>query len=350
MIKNKIFRMLDANLNRATEGLRVAEDVVRFVLDDSKLTSKLKDIRHQIVEIVKRLSGPKSVSLFVRNVHSDVGAKRSTKEEGRRKNVLDIFMANIKRAEESIRVFEEMSKLFPSNLGPKFKKIRFEIYDIEQNAASKLKKKIKLDFNLYVITDPSFGKSHLYIMKAAAKAGAKIVQLRDKNMTRLEYLKTAKVMSKWAKKHDITFIVNDHPDIAEKVHADGVHLGLKDAKKAVRRKPSAVSDGMMIGISASNLKEAVKAQRLGADYIGFGPVFDTPMKPGVKPLGIKALKGVMKRVTIPLVAIGGINRSNIGQIRAAGCDKVAVIRAVLGARDIAKATRELIRILNVDIR
>ena len=235
-------------------------------------------------------------------------------------------------------------------MGPKFKKLRFELYDIEQEAASKLKKKIKLDSNLYVITDPSYGKTHLEIMKAAAKAGARILQLRDKSMNKSEYLKTARTMSKWAKKHGVTFIVNDHPDIAVKVHADGVHLGYRGAMREMRDARNKLGEGKLIGISASNSKEAVKAQALGADYIGFGPVFGTPMKPGVKPLGIKALKGVMKKVMIPVVAIGGITCLNIRQVLSTGCSKVAVIRAISGAKDIAKATRELIRILDVDIR
>jgi thiamine-phosphate pyrophosphorylase len=347
MIKEKILRMIDANVNRATEGLRVAEDIVRFVLDDDKLTSKLKHMRHELVKTL-RLGFDKLSLAQGRDVKGDVGAGRSTKSEGRRKDILDVFLANIKRTQESIRVFEELSKLFDAKLGPKFKKLRFGLYDIEQNAAIKLKKKIKLDFNLYVITDPSFGRSHLGIMKEAAKGGAKIFQLRDKTLKRAEYLKEAKILAAYAHAHDLTFIVNDDPYVALRAEADGIHLGIGDMGKKgyglgieeLRKK------GKIVGISASNLKEAVRAQRLGADYIGFGPVFATPIKPGMKPLGIKALKRVMKRVTIPIVAIGGINRANIGQIRAAGCDRIAVIRAVSGAKDIRKTTGDLIKILS----
>jgi thiamine-phosphate pyrophosphorylase len=287
----------------------------------------------------------------MRDVKGDVGAGRSTKSEGRRKNILDVFIANIKRAEESIRVFEELSKLFNAKLGPKFKKIRFELYDIEQDAALKLKKKIKLDFNLYVITNPSFGRSHLEIMKAAAKSfdyaqdkgGVLAVQLRDKNMSKSEYLKTAKAMSKYAKARGLTFIVNDNIDIAKRSDSDGVHIGRPSHIPAARK---ILGEGKIIGASAYNLVEAVRSERLGADYIGFGPVFDTPIKPGMKSLGIKALQRVMNRVTIPVVAIGGINKANIGQIRAAGCDKAAVIRAVSAAPDVTRAVRDLIRLLS----
>ena len=339
-MRNKTIRMLDANVNRATEGLRVAEDIVRFVLDDGKLTSKLKNVRHEIVKLLR------DVRCEVRDVKGDVGAGRSTKSEGRRKNILDVFMANIKRAEESIRVFEELSKLFDAKLGPKFKKLRFELYDIEQKAALKLKKKIKLDFNLYVITDPSFGRSHLEIMRAAAKGGAGIIQYRDKGKGKREMVKTATAMSKYAKAHGSTFIVNDHIDIAKRSDADGVHVGQDIGRTGYQEIRELQKKGKIIGISASNLKEVVRAQRLGADYIGFGPIFATPIKPGMKPLGIKALKRVMKRVTIPIVAIGGINERNIRQVLAAGCRQIAVIRAVSGAKNIAKATKELIDLMS----
>jgi len=349
MIKDKVSRIIDANINRATEGLRVAEDIIRFILDDGKLTSKLKHIRHELGKTL-RLGFDKLSLAQGRDVKGDVGAGRSTKSEGRRKNILDVFMANIKRAQESIRVFEELSKLFDTKLGPKFKKIRFKLYDIEQKAALKLKKKIKLDFNLYVITDPSFGKSHLGIMKAAAKpqgkGGALAVQLRDKNMSKSEYLKTAKAMSKYAKAHGLTFIVNDNIDIAKRTDADGVHVGQDIGKSGYQEIRELQKMGKIVGISASNLKEALRAQRLGADYIGFGPIFATPIKPGMKPLGIKALRRVMKRVTIPVVAIGGINKANIGQIRAAGCDRIAVISAVAGAKNVAQATKEMIQALS----
>ncbi len=155
----------------------------------------------------------------------DVGAKRTTKSETKRSGILDVFTANIKRAQESVRVFEETSKLFDPKLCSKFKKLRFELYDIEQKAAVLLKKKIKLDSPIYVITDSSFGHSHLDIMKEASMAGAKIFQLRDKLSSRAKCLEEAKKLSKYAKAHGLTFIVNDHPEVALKSGADGVHIG-----------------------------------------------------------------------------------------------------------------------------
>jgi len=342
-MRDKIMRIIDANLNRATEGIRVAEDIVRFVLDNDKLTRRLKDIRHEIVALLKGVRGK---GQGVRDVKRDVGARRSTKSEGRRKDINEVFTANIKRAEESVRVFEETSKLFDAKLGPKFKKIRFELYDIEQKAAILLKKKIKLDSPLYIITDNSFGHSHLHIMQEASKAGARIFQLRDKSMSRSELLKTAQSMSKYAKTHGLTFIVNDDPEVALKADADGVHLGIREVgKKGYGQGIKEMREkGKIIGISASNLKEALKAQRFGADYIGFGPVFKTPIKPNAKPSGIKELQRVMKMVTIPVVAIGGVCARNIGQCLASGAASGAVIRDVSASKNIQKAVKHLLRL------
>jgi len=136
--KDKIFRILDANLNRATEGVRVAEDIVRFVMNDDVLTKRLKEIRHELVDLMK----DKSWELRgARRVKSDVGANKTILAESKRKNLADVFTANIKRAEEAVRVFEELSKLFDPIMGPKFKKLRFELYDIEQRAGYRLKSK-----------------------------------------------------------------------------------------------------------------------------------------------------------------------------------------------------------------
>jgi thiamine-phosphate pyrophosphorylase len=335
-IRNKILRIIDANANRATEGLRVAEDIVRFVLDDGKLTSKLKNIRHEIMELLR------DARCEMRDVRGDVGAKKTSKSESKRADILDVFMANIKRAEESVRVFEETFKLFDPKLGPKFKKLRFALYEIEQQAAGKIRTRIKLDSPIYIITDDSFSHSHIEIMREAAKAGAKIFQYRDKDKVRSKKLEVAKQLSKYAKAHGLTFIVNDDVDIASKVDADGVHLGFKDAVREMREARKRLGVDKLIGVSASNFREAVKAEAMGADYIGFGPVFKTPIKPNAKPTGVKELKRVTKRVMIPVVAIGGVCARTIGQVMASGAASGAVIRFVSASRNVRTAVRTLL--------
>jgi thiamine-phosphate pyrophosphorylase len=338
MLEAKLYRMLDANLNRATEGIRVAEDITRFILDDTKLTARLKNIRHELVKLFKVISYRLQVT---RNVSGDVGASRSTKSENARKDIQQVFMSNIKRAQQSVRLFEETSKLFDPKLGPKFKKLRFSLYEIEQTASIALKKKIKLDSPLYIITDNSFGYSHLHIMKEAAKAGAKVFQLRDKNLGAAELLKTAMAMSKYAKSHGLTFIVNDHLDIAKRVDADGVHVGQDASAKELKNIKKWLGTGKIMGLSASNMAQVRHAARLKPDYIGFGPVFKTPIKPDIKPTGVKELRRVTKQVTIPIVAIGGVCYRTMPQVMASGAVAGAFIRYVSASTNIKQAVKGL---------
>jgi thiamine-phosphate diphosphorylase len=146
-------------------------------------------------------------------------------------------------------------------------------------------------------------------------------------------------LSKYAKAHELIFIVNDHPDIAKKVDADGVHIGVSGQLPRARR---LLGNDKLIGVSASTLKDALVAEKLGADYIGFGPVFKTPIKPGVKPTGIRVLRQVTNRVKIPVFAIGGVCARTIGQVMASGAAGGAVIRYVSGAEHIAGAVRRLL--------
>lgn len=126
----KIYRILDANVNRAMEGLRVTEEVARFILEDKKLTARIKSLRNSLKKTVGKLSAKDL--LKARNSLKDVGGKLYTKEESSRANLKSIYKANIKRAQEALRVLEEFSKLIDPKLGREFKAIRFSLYDIER--------------------------------------------------------------------------------------------------------------------------------------------------------------------------------------------------------------------------
>ena len=311
--KLSVKRIIDVNVNRATEGIRVVEEICRFVLDNKDLAKRLKDIRAFISREARDLSA--------RDSSSDVGRKVLTKKEAQRKNLFDVFLANIKRAEEAVRCLEEFSKLLNPKTVAKYKEVRYQLYDLEKN----IEKALKLDFDLYVVTDPSF--DHLKVAKKSFARGVRMLQLRDKTANKKQILKWSKQISKLAKKYGATFIVNDFWDIANKVSADGIHLGQEDLKtislKQVRKK---LGD-KLIGVSTHSLAQAIAAQKAGADYISCGPIFKTPSKPLGKPLGLKVLKQVLRKVKVPVVAIGGIDQSNVNKIRQAGCQRFAAIRA-----------------------
>ena len=315
----KTIRIIDVNLNRATEGLRVVEELCRFVLEDQKLTLSIKKLRGELSRVVKP-------ELRSRDAAGDVGKEPYTRDEGRRANVEEIFRANMKRAQEAVRCLEEFSKLIRPKLGQKFKQIRFSLYELEKVVTPKIIKTTKLDFDLYVIVDSSAASFRVF--RKAIAGGVKIIQFRDKDISKQKYLRLAKKLVKLTRRAGTTFILNDHWDLVNEVGADGVHLGQDDFKKVgLRKLRKELGEEAIIGISASNLSEAMRAQRRGADYVGVGPIFSTPIKAELKPLGTKLLAKIVKRTKIPVVAIGGIDRTNVNKVRQAGCRRVAVIRA-----------------------
>lgn len=139
MLKREVFRIIDANFNRSREGLRVCEEVTRFVWNSSVLTKDLKTVRHSITNILKNSPSTSKILFKARDVGSDVGRRVRQKSEMGRLDYSDIFGANIERAKESLRVLEEFFKLIDKNDSAKFTKLRFKVYEIEKKALSHLK-------------------------------------------------------------------------------------------------------------------------------------------------------------------------------------------------------------------
>jgi thiamine-phosphate pyrophosphorylase len=181
---------------------------------------------------------------------------------------------------------------------------------------------------LYLITDTGIANlSHTQIARRAIAAGIKIIQLREKYMSSKDIYKEAVTIRDITRRHKVIFIINDYIDIALAVNADGVHLGQEDMPIQEARK--IVGRRKIIGVSTHGLKQALKAQDAGADYIGFGPMFHTTTKYAGRPRGIKALREIGKHITIPVVAIGGITWDNINEVLNAGADVAAVASGLL---------------------
>lgn len=197
------------------------------------------------------------------------------------------------------------------------------------------------DFRLYVIIDKkaALGRDLVYIAGEAIAGGADVIQLRDKESEAREFVEAGRAMRKAVGKEKTLFIINDRPDIALAVGADGVHLGQDDLPVDCAR--SILGKDKIIGLSTHSLEQASAAQDSGADYIGVGPVFSTPTKPGYKAVGLGLIRKVKEMDGIPFVAIGGISAANIGDVIAAGASRVAVVRAVCGAEDIRGAAKSL---------
>jgi thiamine-phosphate pyrophosphorylase len=333
-MRSNIYRIIDVNLNRATEGLRVVEEICRFVLEDQKLTLSIKQLRGELSRVVKP-------ELRSRDAAGDVGKEPYTRDEGRRANFVNVFYANMKRAQEAVRCLEEFSKLISPKFGKAYKNIRFRLYELEKKIAPRILKAVRLDFDLYVVVDST--PESLATLRKAIAGGVKIIQFRDKEISKQKYLRLAKKMVKLTRRAGATFILNDYWDLVNAVRGDGVHLGQDDlARVSFRRVRKKLGEDKIIGISTYTLAQALRAEKEGADYISVWPIFVTPIKPQIKPVGIKLLRKVVKRVKIPVVAIGGINKTNIKNVLDTGCRRVAVIRA---ARELISQRQKLFSLL-----
>ncbi len=195
--------------------------------------------------------------------------------------------------------------------------------------------------DLYPVTDSgqSLGRTNEEILEGLIAGGARIVQLREKNLAKKDLYLMARRFRQRTERAGMLLIINDHVDIALAVGADGVHLGQEDLPLEAARK---VAPELLIGISTHSLDEALAAQRGGADYINIGPIFPTDTKATpMAPLGPGAIIDIKEHLTIPFTVMGGINEGNIGRALAAGASKLAVVTAVTRARDVTTAVRDL---------
>jgi len=197
---------------------------------------------------------------------------------------------------------------------------------------------------LYAILDPeqTKGLDGIIVLRRLLEGGAGIVQLRAKIMAPGDFLALAREARALSQAHGCKLIVNDRVDIALACDADGVHLGQEDLPLGAARKLMAQK---LIGISTHSVEQATDAERAGADYIGFGPMFGTTTKAtGYSARGVDMLRQIRQVVKIPIVAIGGIKEENVAQVWQAGADSAAIISDILGADDIAAKVRRIIRL------
>ena len=197
---------------------------------------------------------------------------------------------------------------------------------------------------LYAVTDRAWvGRQTLCEqVESALKGGATCVQLREKDLDEASFLAQAKELSALCKRYGVPFFVNDNVEIAIRCGADGVHVGQEDMQASLVRQK--VGDGMMIGVSVHCVQEALDAVRNGADCLGVGAVFSTSTKTDVDVLSKETLRAICDAVDVPVVAIGGIGKSNIGQLAGTGIDGVALVSAIFAADDIESECRTLRRL------
>lgn len=217
---------------------------------------------------------------------------------------------------------------------------------IEDEFPHRARARASLDTDLYCITaeEYSLGRNDVQVVAEMLEAGVRLVQYRAKEKEfRSKYLDCQEIR-RLTREVGATFIVNDHPDLALMVEADGVHLGQEDYPiEAVRQ---LVGKEMIIGVSTHSPLQAEDAIRRGADYIGVGPLFRTTTKKNVcEPVGLDYLGYAVSRVSIPFVAIGGIKVHNVSEVRRRGARCIALVTEIVGASDIRRTISEILAAL-----
>ncbi len=332
-----VAQLIDANLDRAREGLRVVEDWCRFGLQQKDLVVTLKDWRQQLgahhLEIYKK----------ARATHKDQGIGLNHPAQENRTSTEEIIAANCSRVQEALRVLEEFTRATDPDLAIIASKIRYGLYDLEitiikSTASKRLRQKLHY-CNLCLITEQK--KELASTISEALKAGVKMIQFRCKNGSDLERLAQAKELASLCRSHDALFIINDRLDLALAADADGIHLGQDDIPTETARR--ILGSEKLIGRSTHCLKQLRQAETEGADYLGVGPIFPTKTKPERKPSGISYLKEALEATQLPLFAIGGINSSTLDEVVSAGARKIAVIGAIMNAPNPYETSQDLLR-------
>jgi thiamine-phosphate pyrophosphorylase len=315
----------------------VAEDVSRFILDDSRLFLKLRDLRHSLIQKCSVLGGD---LLRQRETEKDVGAEHPSAGID---NLPSLVQANFRRVEQSLRAMEEVARMpifpLPEEI---FSQMRFLAYELEKELWSSLERKDNRDklHGLYAILDVSLleGRDEVGVTQELIRGGVRAVQLRDKLHSPREVLRIAQKLRETCQ--DVLFIVNDFCDVAEIAGADGLHIGQDDIPPSKCR--DILSMDKMVGLSAHSALEVERAEEV--DYIAVGSIFPSHLKKG-KVVGLPFIREARKLTSLPLVAIGGIDINNISQVVECGADAVAVGSSILREADVERTTRRLVEMI-----
>ncbi|WP_448588838.1 thiamine phosphate synthase [Thermodesulfobium sp.] len=326
----EVDRVLDANRNRCIEGLRVVEDYLRFVQNDSVNASKIRNVRHEISEIF-------DLNIIIsRNVSSDVGKNNFSSSYTELNQVLK---ANLSRIKESLRVLEEFLRYKDIVISNRLRVIRFKFYEIERELL--FDKKFE---KIYILADLSLVKDEndlLEGLKILLDNKVSLIQLRAKKLsTRKIYelgLKIAELLPQ------LKLIINDKVEVALALKSYGVHVGEDELPFHVVR---SLMGNNVVGATVHNFEDLRLAQMANVDYIGVGAIFPSTTKPDCQLNGVDFLKRIKSLTSIFTYAIGGINSKNAKEVFDAGADGICVGSGFWSAKDRCEEIKKLIDISN----
>jgi thiamine-phosphate pyrophosphorylase len=336
-----VYRIIDANFNRAREALRVIEDFCRFSLNSAPLTTCAKQLRHALSVAISKLDAAQLIA--ARDSLGDVGVGKTVDNQLQRSNLRDCFTAGCKRLTESLRTLAEMAQTLNPEVAQTIEKLRFSAYTLEKDIIlfSDTAEKFK-PVRLYVIISSSLPADVFSLTHRCLAGGADCIQLRAKAVDDDKLFALALEFAKICKDAGVLSIINDRVDIAVAAGADGVHLGQNDMPLDQARKLQLAP--LVIGKSTHSLEQLHAACEELATYVSLGPVFSTGTKPTAEPVGLDYVKQateILGQTGIGHVAIGGIALDNVEDVLNAGAKAIAVCSAVTEASDPTAACRAL---------
>ena len=346
-LENSVFRILDAAINRAGEGIRVVEDYLRMVIADAHLAERLKTLRHDLTEAVSLIDPASRIA--ARDSEGDVGRRIQTESEyqrsspdGKSKEAGGLVQANLARTQQSLRSIEEFSKTVDIEVAKKVEQLRYRTYTLEKAILTTILSLHSMkDARLCVLIgakDPQEETNNAALIELVTQlveANVSLVQLREKSLTDRQLVTVGRLIMKVTRGTKTRLIVNDRADLALAAGADGVHLGQEDVTVADARK--IMGAARLIGVSTHSIEEARQAVMAGANYIGVGPVFPSSTKSFEMLAGLELVEQVAAEIKLPAFAIGGIDETNIGEVIHAGISRVAISAAVVKAENPAAA-------------
>ena len=338
---NPVYRIIDANFNRAREALRVIEDFCRFSLTSAPLTTCTKQLRHALSASIARLDPAQLIA--ARDSLNDLGAGKTVDNQLQRSDLRDCFTAACKRLTESLRALAETTQTINPELAETIENLRFSAYTLEKEIVlfSDTAEKFK-PVRLYVIITSNLPADVISLTNQCIIGGADCIQLRAKDINDDELFALSVEFVKICKDAGVLSIINDRVDIAVTAGADGVHLGQNDLPVDQARKLQL--SPLIIGKSTHSLEQLNAACEELPTYVSLGPVFSTGTKPSAEPVGLDYVKQaleLLKNTGIGHVAVGGIILDNIESVLKAGAKAIAVCSAVTEADDPAQACKAL---------
>jgi len=340
-MERAVYRIIDANFNRAREAARVIEEFCRFALNSAPLTERAKRLRHELSASLDKLDAGRLLSS--RDTLGDVGVGKKVDKQLQRTDLKSTFTAACKRLTEALRTLTEMTRTQNQSVADAIEKLRFDAYSLEKDIVlwSTPFEKFKR-VKLYVIISSNLPTDIICLTQRCVAGGADCIQLRSKNINDETLFAVAVEFVKVCKAANVLSIINDRADVAVTAGADGVHLGQNDLP--IEQVCKLQTTPLIIGVSTHSLEQLHSACESQPTYVSLGPVFSTGTKPQVSPVGLDYVRCATKKLAdtgIGNVAIGGITLDNVEKVLKAGATAIAVCSAVTEVGDPTEACRAL---------